>query len=148
MPKISVAIEEFSRDAYNKIAGMGQAICVNEELYQDHVVQKAKKVSAAAAAAAAGAAPAPGAEKDDGEKGGSKAKRQAMYYKVTVADNGMGMQHEDVPNMFGRGACAAVCLSVCDRRTDVGAVLAGTKYGVRQARGKFGLGAKMVCYLL
>ena len=47
-----------------------------------------------------------------------------MYYRVTVKDNGKGMAHEDIPNMLGR-------------------VLSGTKYGVRQARGKFGLGAKM-----
>ncbi|CDF36719.1 Type II DNA topoisomerase VI subunit B [Chondrus crispus] len=43
---------------------------------------------------------------------------------VTVTDNGSGMAHDDVPNMMGR-------------------VLAGTKYCVRQTRGKFGLGSKM-----
>ena len=36
----------------------------------------------------------------------------------------MGMAHADIPNMFGRA-------------------LSGTKYGVKQTRGKFGLGAKM-----
>lgn len=39
-------------------------------------------------------------------------------------DNGMGMSHKDIPDMLGR-------------------VLSGTKYGVKQTRGKFGLGAKM-----
>ncbi|MEW5318661.1 MAG: hypothetical protein WDW38_009866 [Sanguina aurantia] len=39
-------------------------------------------------------------------------------------DNGSGMPHADIPNMLGR-------------------VLSGTKYGVKQTRGKFGLGAKM-----
>ena len=43
------------------------------------------------------------------------------------------MPHDDIPNLLGR-------------------VLSGTKYGVRQTRGKFGLGAKMaliwVCALL
>ncbi|KAG5398073.1 hypothetical protein IGI04_019887 [Brassica rapa subsp. trilocularis] len=39
-------------------------------------------------------------------------------------DNGKGMPHDDIPNMFGR-------------------VLSGTKYGLKQTRGKFGLGAKM-----
>ena len=34
------------------------------------------------------------------------------------------MEHNDIPNMLGR-------------------VLSGTKYGVRQTRGKFGLGSKM-----
>lgn len=36
----------------------------------------------------------------------------------------MGMAHKDIPDMLGR-------------------VLSGTKYGVKQTRGKFGLGAKM-----
>ena len=48
----------------------------------------------------------------------------AQYYRVTVRDNGAGMPHDDIPDMLGR-------------------VLSGTKYGVRQTRGKFGLGAKM-----
>lgn len=44
--------------------------------------------------------------------------------QVTCRDNGQGMHHKDIPNMLGR-------------------VLSGTKYGVKQTRGKFGLGAKM-----
>ncbi len=36
----------------------------------------------------------------------------------------MGMPHKDIPDLLGR-------------------VLSGTKYGVKQTRGKFGLGAKM-----
>eukprot|EP00729_Bicosta_minor_P016640 gene16640-35594_t len=56
-------------------------------------------------------------------KGKAKTKTQ-QYYRVTVRDNGVGMRHDDVPDMFGR-------------------VLSGTKYGVKQARGRFGLGAKM-----
>ena len=41
-----------------------------------------------------------------------------------MQDNGMGMVHKDIPDLLGR-------------------VLSGTKYGVKQTRGKFGLGAKM-----
>lgn len=41
-----------------------------------------------------------------------------------VQDNGMGMPDKDIPNLLGR-------------------VLSGTKYGIQQTRGKFGLGAKM-----
>jgi DNA topoisomerase VI subunit B len=48
----------------------------------------------------------------------------AEIFRVTVRDNGTGMAHHDVPNMMGR-------------------VLAGTKYCVKQSRGKFGLGSKM-----
>jgi DNA topoisomerase VI B subunit len=50
--------------------------------------------------------------------------KQAMFYKVVCKDNGLGMPHDRLPDMLGR-------------------VLSGTKYGVRQTRGKFGLGAKM-----
>ena len=39
-------------------------------------------------------------------------------------DNAVGMPHDEVANMLGR-------------------VLSGTKYGVQQSRGRFGLGAKM-----
>ncbi len=74
----------------------------------------------------AGGDDAPAAERDK-EKGAAKREKAPsgpIYYRVTVKDNGKGMAHEDIPNMLGR-------------------VLSGTKYGVRQARGKFGLGAKM-----
>jgi DNA topoisomerase VI subunit B len=46
------------------------------------------------------------------------------YFRITCKDNGCGMPHEQVPQMLGR-------------------VLSGSKYVVRQTRGKFGLGAKM-----
>ena len=41
-----------------------------------------------------------------------------------LQDNGVGLEHSQIPDMLGR-------------------VLSGTKYGVAQTRGKFGLGAKM-----
>ena len=47
-----------------------------------------------------------------------------MFYRITCRDNGCGMPHDKVPFMLGR-------------------VLTGSKYGLRQTRGKFGLGAKM-----
>ena len=46
------------------------------------------------------------------------------YFCLTVKDNGCGMKHADIPHLLGR-------------------VLSGSKHGVRQTRGKFGLGAKM-----
>jgi DNA topoisomerase VI subunit B len=45
-------------------------------------------------------------------------------FRTAWQDNGVGMAHGDIPAMLGR-------------------VLSGTKYGVKQTRGKFGLGAKM-----
>ena len=52
------------------------------------------------------------------------AKSTKTYYRLTVTDNGAGMPHDSIPDLLGR-------------------VLSGTKYGVCQTRGKFGLGAKM-----
>ena len=45
-------------------------------------------------------------------------------YTITVEDNGPGMQHERIPDAFGT-------------------VLYGSKFGLRQARGMFGMGATM-----
>ncbi|MFX0207109.1 MAG: DNA topoisomerase VI subunit B, partial [Candidatus Hodarchaeota archaeon] len=47
------------------------------------------------------------------------------FLRLTVEDNGSGVQSEFVPPLFGR-------------------VLTGSNYGARQSRGRFGLGAKMV----
>ncbi|MFX1515315.1 MAG: DNA topoisomerase VI subunit B [Promethearchaeota archaeon] len=47
------------------------------------------------------------------------------FIRLTVRDNGSGVQCEFVPPLFGR-------------------VLTGSNYGARQSRGRFGLGAKMV----
>ncbi|KAL5708005.1 DNA topoisomerase (ATP-hydrolyzing) [Ranunculus cassubicifolius] len=55
---------------------------------------------------------------------GLKGRGEASFFRVTCKDNGKGMPHDDIPNMFGR-------------------VLSGTKYSLKQTRGKFGLGAKM-----
>lgn len=47
-----------------------------------------------------------------------KGRGEASFYRVTCKDNGKGMPHDDIPNMFGR-------------------VLSGTKYGLKQTRGKY-----------
>ena len=47
------------------------------------------------------------------------------FLRLTVRDNGSGIQSEFIPPLFGR-------------------VLTGSNYGARQSRGRFGLGAKMV----
>lgn len=62
-------------------------------------------------------------EADDKTPARKKASREG-YFIVKVKDNGCGMKHEKIPDLLGR-------------------VLSGSKYGVRQTRGKFGLGAKM-----
>jgi DNA topoisomerase VI B subunit len=55
------------------------------------------------------------------KRGGPK---RLGFYKIVCRDNGMGMPTDKVGDMLGR-------------------VLSGSKYGLRQTRGKFGLGAKM-----
>jgi DNA topoisomerase-6 subunit B len=136
LPAISVKVEEVSKEKFNEEQGIRRHERIDDSMYRDHETDKdrkkreakekreaaaaAKKAAkaggdpAAAAAAAASAAP----------KAARGGKKQATYFRVTVRDNGCGMQHDDIPNMLGR-------------------VLSGTKYGVRQARGKFGLGSKM-----
>ncbi len=47
------------------------------------------------------------------------------FLELTVKDNGIGVPFDDIPTLFGR-------------------VLTGSNYGARQARGRFGLGVKMV----
>lgn len=51
--------------------------------------------------------------------------KDAKYYLVTCKDNGCGMAPTNIGDSFGR-------------------VLSGSKHGIRQTRGKYGLGAKMV----
>jgi len=69
-------------------------------------------------------------KKSQGEKPTTKKKTIANrsrlhYFRVRCRDNGIGMVHKDIPQMMG-------------------IVLSSTKYGVRQTRGKFGIGAKAV----
>ena len=51
--------------------------------------------------------------------------KEQMYYLIRCTDNGCGIPEENIGDMLGR-------------------VLSGSKHGIRQTRGKFGLGAKMV----
>ncbi|CAL5404684.1 unnamed protein product [Camellia sinensis] len=63
-------------------------------------------------------------------------------------DNGRGMPHDDIPNMFGRGLTLLARYpfpfdTIYCWHMDWNIFLSGTKYGLKQTRGKFGLGAKM-----
>uniref|UniRef100_A0A383WIB7 DNA topoisomerase 6 subunit B n=1 Tax=Tetradesmus obliquus TaxID=3088 RepID=A0A383WIB7_TETOB len=138
LPLVEITIEEVSRARLNTLRGLGDHARVDEQLYHDYESEDARKkrlakeakekqrlekLAASKGEAAAAAAAADAARKAaDGKKAGPA--RGTLFYKVTVKDNGCGMSHADIPNMLGR-------------------VLSGTKYGVKQTRGKFGLGAKM-----
>ncbi|KAL0223949.1 hypothetical protein P9112_003339 [Eukaryota sp. TZLM1-RC] len=103
LPEIDLTIEEIPLTEFNDLIGVSNTRRrKNEDIY---VEQSEDPVE------------------DSKPKRGRK-KTQSAYFRITCSDNGTGLDHDDVPNAFGR-------------------VLAGTKYGVRQTRGKFGLGAKM-----
>eukprot|EP00884_Botryococcus_braunii_P009390 jgi/Botrbrau1/18452/Bobra.0072s0035.1 len=137
LPDIDVTIEEISQRRLNQIRGVANHERLDEELYHDYETQADRKKRLAkeakemerlekAAVKKGEAATVVDLKKKDLEakRAANASKGVKTFFKVTVKDNGMGMPHADIPNLLGR-------------------VLSGTKYGVQQTRGKFGLGAKM-----
>lgn len=137
LPLVEITIEEVSKARLNRLRGLDNHERIDEELYADFETSDAKnkrlakearekerleKLAAKKGEAVAAAAAEQSQRKAAAE--GAKERRGVLFYKVTVKDNGSGMPHTDIPDMLGR-------------------VLSGTKYGVKQTRGKFGLGAKM-----
>lgn len=117
LPEIAVIIKRIDKEMFRDLVGIEARNRVDESLYKDVETERERKKREKLEAR----------KKVREEEGGEKKEKRKEgegIYKVTVIDNGCGMAHEDVPNMMGR-------------------VLAGTKYCVRQARGKFGLGSKM-----
>ena len=117
LPEIDIAVEEVSVSQYESLVGLKAHVRLDDELYADFESDKAKAKRLAQEAKKAAKAASAASKRG----GGGKRDQAKCFYKITVKDNGKGMQHEDIPNMLGR-------------------VLSGTKYGVRQTRGKFGLG--------
>ena len=124
LPDIEIAIHELDGADLNKVLGLATHERRDEALFKDDEAGKKKGKGKAAAAAGSADAGDEDGEESVAKKPGGKSKSDTLYYRVTVRDNGCGMKHEQIPNMLGR-------------------VLSGSKYGVRQTRGKFGLGAKM-----
>ena len=127
LPDIQIEVQELDGAELNKVLGIVSHERLDSALFEGNKTGGKKKAAAAAAAAAAASDAADAGGGEDGEpskKGGRPKKDEVFYYRVVVRDNGCGMKHENIPEMLGR-------------------VLAGSKYGVRQTRGKFGLGAKM-----
>ncbi|KAG0600569.1 hypothetical protein M758_11G044100 [Ceratodon purpureus] len=127
LPIIEVTIEEISRSTFNAMIGLVDRERVDAALYDDFESEKAKEKRLAKEARdqekLAKALAAGKKIKESNAKTG-RGRGDTSFFKVTCKDNGKGMSHEDIPNMLGR-------------------VLSGTKYGLKQTRGKFGLGAKM-----
>ncbi|CAA0805756.1 DNA topoisomerase 6 subunit B [Striga hermonthica] len=127
LPVIEITIEEIGRSKFNSMIGLADHERVDAELYDDFESAKAreKRLAKEARLQEAQAKNAALGKKGKATTAPKPTKsREASYYRVTCKDNGRGMAHDDIPNMFGR-------------------VLSGTKYGLKQTRGKFGLGAKM-----
>ncbi|TYH36476.1 hypothetical protein ES332_D13G267400v1 [Gossypium tomentosum] len=128
LPVIEITIEEIVKSKFNSMIGLVDRERVDEELYDDYETAKAREKrlekEARAQEIQAKNAALGKKVKEHAVSKSSKGRGEASFYRVTCRDNGRGMPHDDIPNMFGR-------------------VLSGTKYGLKQTRGKFGLGAKM-----
>ncbi|KAK4482400.1 hypothetical protein RD792_009555 [Penstemon davidsonii] len=119
--------EEIGRSKYNSMIGLGEHERVDAALYDDFETDKAreKRLAKETRLQEIQVKNASLGKKGKTAMAAKTMKsREASYYRVTCKDNGRGMPHDDIPNMFGR-------------------VLSGTKYGLKQTRGKYGLGAKM-----
>ncbi|XP_064961095.1 DNA topoisomerase 6 subunit B isoform X1 [Musa acuminata AAA Group] len=128
LPDIELIIEEITKNKFNTMIGLVDRQRVDEELYDDFETTKAREKRLAKEARmqeiqAKNVALGKKLKEPPAIKSG-KGRGEASFFKVTCKDNGRGMPHDEIPNMFGR-------------------VLSGTKYGLKQTRGKFGLGAKM-----
>lgn len=162
LPNISVSIEEFTEAEHNLLHGISRTknseACTAGDVDEEYVddgesggetfeskgnKRKKKDGSESALGASAtkktkiresldsqassasedlaGSQPAAAAK---GKKGKGGAREATMYYTIRVKDNGCGIPADAVGNMLGK-------------------VLSGSKQGIRQTRGKFGLGAKM-----
>ncbi|PNT64279.1 hypothetical protein BRADI_4g27057v3 [Brachypodium distachyon] len=127
LPDIEITIEEITKSKFNTMIGLVDQERVDEALYDDFESAKAREKRLAKEARfreTQAKNAALGKKVKDAPAARGKGRGEASFFRVTCKDNGRGMPHEDIPNMLGR-------------------VLSGTKYGLRQTRGKFGLGAKM-----
>lgn len=131
LPHVSVVIEELTEDELNELRGMESRERVDLGLFhkatgkrrsggeiREVLAENMKELHSDALEKQVGQHSAALSNKKKGDRGARN------YYRVTCEDNGCGMAHEKIPDMLGR-------------------VLSSSKYGVRQTRGKFGLGSKM-----
>ncbi|CAO2832918.1 unnamed protein product [Amaranthus hypochondriacus] len=127
LPVVEITIEEIGRSKFNSMIGLVDRKRVDEELYDDYETEKAREKRLAKEAREQemlAKSVALGKKVKESAAKVGKGRGEATFFRVICKDNGKGMPHDDIPNMFGR-------------------VLSGTKYGLKQTRGKFGLGAKM-----
>ena len=117
---MDIAVEEVTLSQYEDLIGLKAHVRKDSALYADIETDKEKRRGSRRKPKQRQRRRRAGRSTREGAgEGGAKS-----FFRITVKDNGKGMAYDDIPNMLGR-------------------VLSGTKYGVRQTRGKFGLGSKM-----
>jgi DNA topoisomerase VI subunit B len=116
LPEIELFVEEFSEAEHNQLNGINSGM--NKQPGSDSVDEEFDSVTATKPTKSTSSKS--NASKDSGTK-----EKDQMYYLIRCVDNGCGIPEENIGDMLGR-------------------VLSGSKHGIRQTRGKFGLGAKMV----
>lgn len=120
LPEITVHVTEYTQKEFNKEAGLAESPRKNandQELFQKKTKTPKKPQQTQLQ---------PSEETNEATTSLTKKRKAAQdaYFRIVVQDNGCGMEHSAIPHLLGK-------------------VLSGSKYGVRQTRGKFGLGAKM-----
>lgn len=108
LPVVEITIEEIGKSKFNSMIGLVDRERVDEALYDDYETDKAREKRLAKEARAQ---EIQAKNISLGKKGKEpqptrviKGRGEASFYRVTCKDNGRGMPHEDIPNMFGRGS--------------------------------------------
>lgn len=133
LPDIALHVEEMTQKQFNVVRGLVREDGTSTGIRDAGLFAKKKgkksiegvaKPDALAEENLSETAPSEAPSSASANKTPRKKAPQEGYFRIKVRDNGCGMSHDAIPNLLGR-------------------VLSGSKYGVRQTRGKFGLGAKM-----
>jgi DNA topoisomerase-6 subunit B len=132
LPEIHLTVQKLESKEFNVLRGLQDSQRIDETLYSDLSQTQRKKGGKKAKSLDKESAENDnnldgnnneGKDDEKQEKEG-KAGSNYAYYRIICKDNGCGMPFDSIPSMLG-------------------IVLSSTKYGVKQTRGKFGLGAKM-----
>ncbi|GFZ12989.1 topoisomerase 6 subunit B [Actinidia rufa] len=107
LPVLEITIEEIGKSKFNSMIGLIDRERVDEALYDDFETAKAREKRLAKEARnqeiqAKNAALGKKAKEPAAPKA-MRGRGETSFYRVTCKDNGRGMPHDDIPNMFGRG---------------------------------------------
>jgi hypothetical protein len=135
LPDVQVSIVEYTETEHNKRHGIDRGVSssTTSAVAEDDDIFLLTQSSSGAGDSAGATTSSKSEKSTTGKKAKPAASRKSMdgkekdqmYYLVSCKDNGCGIPASHIGDMLGK-------------------VLSGSKHGVRQTRGKFGLGAKMV----